>query len=126
MPELTHTQLLAQSDFKDACAAWLESRKPYISPRTYRDYVSYVRILDSFFAPLRLPEIGADEIREYQCMRMARAGASCINKECSLLQQMLKRIGCWHEIAPHYQPLPLPKESPHRALTPQEEERLYR
>jgi hypothetical protein len=26
-------------------------------------------------------------------MRQLRAGASCINKECSLLQQMLKRIG---------------------------------
>jgi integrase len=59
-------------------------------------------------------------------MRMARAGASCINKECSVLQQMLKRIGCWPEIKAHYQPLPLPKESPHRALTPQEEDRLYR
>lgn len=55
-----------------------------------------------------------------------RAGASCINKECSVLQQMLKRIGSWGEIVEHYQPLPLPKESPHLALTPQEEACLYR
>jgi integrase len=59
-------------------------------------------------------------------MRQRRAGASCINKERSLLQQMLKRIGRWHEFTYDYQPLPLPPESPHRALTPQEEDRLYR
>lgn len=39
---------------------------------------------------------------------------------------MLKRIGHWNEIAPNYQPLRLPKESPHRALTVEEEDRLYR
>jgi integrase len=59
-------------------------------------------------------------------MRLQRAGASLINKECSVIQQLLKRIGCWTELAAQYQPLPLPKESPHRALTAQEEERLYR
>lgn len=59
-------------------------------------------------------------------MRMGRAGASIINHECSVIQQMLKRIGRWPEIAPNYQPLRLPKESPHRALTVEEEDRLYR
>ena len=59
-------------------------------------------------------------------MRMVRAGASLINREVSVLQQMLKRIGRWAEIAQHYQALPMPKESPHRALTPIEEDRLYR
>jgi len=59
-------------------------------------------------------------------MRLLRAGASAINHECSLLQQMLKRLSLWSEIATDYEPLPLPKESPHRALTVGEEERLYR
>lgn len=71
-------------------------------------------------------EIDADHIRAYQKMRMVRAGASIINHECSVIQQMLKRIGRWVEIAPNYQPLRLPKESPHRALTSEEEDRLYR
>jgi len=120
------TQVLTQSAFQEAASAWLETRKPYISPRTHEDYVNYVKILAGFFGEMRLTEIGPDEIRAYQRMRMARAGASCINKECSMLQQMLKRIGRWIEIKADYQPLALPKESPHRALTPQEEDRLYR
>jgi integrase len=120
------TQVLAQSAFEEGSLAWLESRKPYLGVRTYKDYENYLRILAAFFGKMRLIEIGPDELRAYQQMRLARAGASCINKECSVLQQMLKRIGRWPEIAAYYQPLPLPKESPHRALTPQEEERLYR
>lgn len=120
------TLTLTQSPCAQAASVWLESRKPYISPRTHKDYEGYIRILVNYFGEMRLPEIGPDEIRAYQRMRMARAGASCINKECSVLQQMLKRIGRWAEIEAHYQPLALPKESPHRALTPIEEDRLYR
>jgi integrase len=120
------TLTLTQSTWTIAAEAWLESRRPYISPRTYRDYSDQIRILARFFGEMRLTEIGGDEIRAYQRMRMARAGASCINKECSILQQMLKRVGRWPEIAPYYEPMPMPKESPHRALTPVEEDRLYR
>jgi integrase len=120
------TEALTQSSFEIAGSLWLESRKPYLSPRTIHDYVGYIRILSGFFAEMRLQEIGADQIRAYQRMRMARAGASCINKECSVLQQMLKRIGRWSEIETQYQPLPLPKESTHRALSAQEIEKLFR
>jgi hypothetical protein len=120
------TSALTQSPCAEAASLWLESRRPYLSPRTFHDYKGYIKILNGYFGEMRLTEIGPDEIRAYQRMRMARAGASCINKECSVLQQMLKRIGRWPEIAANYQPLALPKESPHRALTPLEEDRLYR
>ena len=120
------TATLTQSTWTIAAEAWLESRKPYLSPRTIRDYQDQIKILSKFFGEMRLTEIDGDAIRAYQRMRMGRAGASCINKECSILQQMLKRIGKWAEVAPYYEPMPMPKESPHRALTPVEEDRLYR
>jgi integrase len=120
------TDVLVSVSFDVAAQQWLESRRPYVSPRTFLDYSNYIKILAAFFGEMRLPEIGGDQIRAYQRMRMARAGASAINKECSVLQQMLKRINRWGEVGAHYEPLPLPKESPHRALTPQEEDRLYR
>jgi integrase len=120
------TLTLTQSTWTIAAAAWLESRRPYLSPRTYGDYKHKITILAQFFGSLRLTEISADEIRAYQRMRMARAGAYCINKECGILEQMLKRIGRWPEIAANYQPLPAPKESRHRALSPQEIEKLSR
>jgi integrase len=131
------TATLAQSAFRDAAQAWLESRQPYICPRTAKSYEERIRVMAETLKKLAsemhmgieeltLPDITPDIIRAYQRERMKKAGASCINHECSLLQQMLKRIGCWTEIASGYQPLPLPRESPHRALTVQEEERLYR
>lgn len=42
----------------------------------------------------------------------------------SMLIQLLKRIRRWAEVEPHYEALPLPKESPGRALSPDEERRL--
>jgi integrase len=117
---------LTESMFEEAAMAWLESRKPYISERTYDDYRKHIITLSMFFSQMRLQEITADQVRAYQRARMSRAGGGLINHECGVLQQMLKRIGRWPEIGPHYQPLPTPKESPHRALTPDEEARLYR
>jgi len=120
------TQVLAQSSFTEAATAWLESRKNHLGPRTIKDYGEMIDTLAEFFSELKLTEIGGDELRAYQKMRMVKAGASRINRECSTIQQMLKRIGRWQEVAPFYQALPMPKESPHRRLTPEEEERLYR
>jgi integrase len=123
---LVRTAALTQLAFRTAALAWLETRKPYLSPRTIRDYTSYVETLSAFFSEMKLNEIGPDQLRAYQRMRMLRAGASIINHECSVLQQMLKRIGRWAEVVSDYQPLSLPKESPHRALTLAEEDRLLR
>jgi len=123
---LMRTLALTQCGFKEAAAAWLETRRPYLSARTLIDYEHYIKTLALFFSEIRLPEITADHIRAYQRMRMTRAGASIINHECSVLQQMLKRIGRWSTVRDDYQPLPLPKESPGRALSDEEEARLYR
>ncbi len=112
--------------FEKAASQWLESRRPFLGARTQEDYRNYIKTLSGVFGEMQLSEITTDQIRAYQKMRLSRAGASIINHECSLIQQMLKRIGCWAEIAHDYQPLSLPKESPHRALSEAEEECLYR
>src|ERR1700720_3569953 len=96
---------LAVVTFAVAAEQWLETRKPYLHPRTYLDYQHHIKTLNKYFGEMRLPEIDAEQIRSFQKTRMLRAGASAINKECSVLQQMLKRIGKWAEIAPNFQPL---------------------
>ena len=101
--------------------------RPFLGARTQEDYRNYIKTLSGVFGEMQLSEITPDQIRAHQKMRLSRgAGASIINHECSVLQQMLKRIGRWAEIAHDYQQLSLPKESPHRALTEAEEDRLYR
>lgn len=43
------TDVLAQLPFDEASSAWLESRKLFVSERTYKDYQSYIRILNAYF-----------------------------------------------------------------------------
>lgn len=117
---------LTQLRFADAGQVWLETRRPYLSPKTFHEYTFNLKTLALFFGEMRLPEITADLIRAYQRMRMMQCGPFAINHECSVLQQMLKRIGRWAEMAPQYQPLPLPKEKRGRALRDEQRERLFR
>ncbi len=114
--------------FPEAAARWLETRKPYLADRTIQDYEQYIGTLSAFFGELKLTEIGADDLRAYQRARMATTGASRINQECSIVQQMLKRIGRWADLAAHYEPLPKPKkwESPGRALSDVDRDHLFR
>jgi len=83
-------------------------------------------MLGAFFGEMRVQEITGDQIRAYQQMRLEKCGPSGINHECSVLQQVLKRIGRWAEIAHNYQALPLSKEKRGRALEAEEKERLFR
>ncbi len=124
--ELLPTVALTQLPFPLAGAAWLETRRAYISPKTFHEYQMNIRTLAAFFGEMRLQEISADQIRAFQQMRRAKCGAFTINHECSVLQQMLKRIGRWTEIAPNYQALPLPKERRGRALQDEQKEHLFR
>lgn len=123
--ELVQTPALTQLPFADAAKAWLETRRAYLSLRTFSDYAQYITTLDIYFHDIRLQEITPDQIRAYQRMRMTRAGASRINQECCCLQQMLKRIGRWEYFVHDYQPLPKRRESPGRALSPNERARLF-
>src|SRR5579872_2584902 len=120
------TLQLGQLVFKSAADGWLETRKPYLSPKTIHEYELNIKTLSAFFGEVRLPEITADMLRAYQRIRLTQCGPFAINHECSVLQQMLKRIGKWPEIAPDYQPLPLPKEKRGRALRDEERAKLLR
>src|SRR5215470_14876233 len=100
MQPFIRTEELRQMSFTDAANAWLESHRPFIAPRTFIDYQNHIKLLSQFFSEKRLPEISADDIREFQHLRRARAGGSLINRECSILQQMLKWVGCWGVIQP--------------------------
>lgn len=119
------TIALTQLGFKEAAEAWLETRRPYLAAKTQHEYKLNIRTLTAFFGECRLSEITADQIRAYQRMRMTQCGPFAINHECSVLQQMLKRIGRWPELVLDYQPLPLPKEKRGRVLADQEKIRLF-
>ena len=117
---------LKQMLFPEAAEVWLATRTLYISTKTFHEYELNIRTLSKFFGETKLAEIDADKIRAYQRTRsQQQCGPSGINHECSVLQQMLKRVGLWEEIRPHYEPMPLPKETKGRALSDEEKVKLF-
>jgi len=123
--ELNDAQRLAKMPIYEAGLAWLETRRPFLSERSCSDYQKYIRKIADFFGDLPLEQLAnPDLIRAYQIERGKGCGPGIINHECSIIQQLLKRIRKWADVAPFYEPIPLPRESPGRALTPDEEKRL--
>lgn len=120
------TASLTQLPFVEAATQWLESRRNYISARTYLDYSHYIKTLSGFFGEMQINEIDGDLIRAYQKARLPRAGGALINKEVGIIVQMRKRVGTWAQIAADYQRLPEPKESPGKCITDSEEDRYFR
>ena len=125
MDELNDARRLAKMPLREAGRAWLETRKPFIEAHTAHDYWLYIVTLVKFFGNVPLEQlVNADLLRAYQVERSKTCSAYTVNKELGCLQQLLKRIRRWDEVKPYYEAVPLPKESPGRALEPDEERRL--
>jgi integrase len=88
-----------------------------------------------FFSELPLNDVHIGHVEQYQKWRQEprqhadgsthQAGPSEINHEINTLAQILGRAGLWMEIKKFYRPLPLPKKPVGKALTDEEEERLF-
>jgi len=92
-----------------------------IGTRTIKEYGRYPEIVVKFFGNVPLEQLAnPDLLRAYQVERSKRCCATTVNHELSMVQQMLKRIHRWSDVESHYEALPLPKESPGRALSPEE------
>jgi integrase len=81
--------------------------------------------LIEFFGSMHLSEITCGKIRHYQTWRLQKCGGNSINKETSVLQQILKRVGVWKKIIGDYQPIPLPDTGPGKSLTEKREEAWF-
>lgn len=112
--------------------AWTNAR--YISPRTERDLRQYARAAGMFFGELRLAEIHAGHLREYQraravCDRSAaawheRAGANLIRKEVQTVMRVMRAAGAWtehHESL--FEPVQAAEAAEAHALSPEEQHR---
>jgi hypothetical protein len=102
---------LKQMLFPEAAKVWLATRTPYIAKKTFHEYELNIRVpLSAAFGQTKLGDIDADQIRAYQQMRLEQhCGPSGINHECSVLQQMLKRVALWAGIQSNYKPMHCPR-----------------
>lgn len=114
---LIYRTLPADLLFPEAFDCWLSHRTldapdtltdaSYVSHHTMKDYKACARALSRFFGQLRLDQIHAGHLREYQRARAVcdqgvakwerRAGANRIRKEIGLLLQILRAARLWGE-----------------------------
>jgi len=126
--------------FAIAAEQWLETRVR-LKTSTVGYYRQYFKSLRPFFGQIPLREITIADLREYQRRRGERraeidpkmrrirqlgAGPKKINQELACLSQVLKRAGLWRDLADLYEPLPVPYCEAPRALTGEEQDRLFR
>ena len=137
-PELT---------FPEAFELWLEQRTidpsgtlshvRYVSKRTERDWRVYARAASKFFHSLKLSEIHAGHLHEYQRARAVcdhrcgswaqRADNNLIKKEVGLVIRVLKAAGCWSaHFEESFTALPGKESNVGRAMTPKEQDRFLR
>jgi hypothetical protein len=117
---------LGSLPFNQALRIFRAIRAPFLTTKTNREYEYSSKRLIEFFAHTTPNEITSFQIIKYQMRRKDEVGPSCVNHECSLLQQLLKRCGTWERVGRGYQPLPLPREGPGRCITDDEEKALLR
>jgi integrase len=115
----------AKLRFDRASAMWLEERTPMVAPKTHRIDRERLVALKAVFAGSRLCDITSDMVRSYQAKRAAKVSPRTANLETKVLRMILRRGRLWARIADDFRPLPENKQGPGKALTPEEERRLF-
>ncbi len=116
---------MAKWPFEKAAQNWLAGREPLIAAKSFRTEKERLVPLLKTFAGRRLADIAADDIRGYQVARSKEVGPKTINLDCAVLRMILRTAKLWARVADDYKPLPKPKRGPGRALSQEQEKRLF-
>jgi hypothetical protein len=81
--EFAEWSSLARMPLMEAAMLWLDSRRPFLAPRSPKDYERYIGTIANFCGNITLEKLAnPDLVRAYQLERNKTAGAATINKEC--------------------------------------------
>jgi integrase len=111
----------AKWPFSKAADHWLESRESRVAEKTYKTERELLNTLMKTFGDRKLAEITAGDIQFYQATRIQTVSPKTVNLECSVLR--MARL--WARMSEDYKPFPKCKSGPGRALSPEEEQRLF-
>ena len=116
----------AAMDVSAAIAAYAEERRAQVSARMVAYWLENARPLHEFFKDTKLRQITPAQLAAYQNARTEAGRApKTINGEISVLRQVLKRARLWYHFEDEYTTLRNRKPPVGRALTPEQQERLF-
>src|SRR5262249_7120944 len=115
----------AKWTFAKAAEHWLETRKKTVASNTYRIDKQRLERLKERFAGLQLVQITSDDLDNYQMERLEKVSPATINSETKVFRLILKTAKVWAHLADGFKPLREAKGGPGRALSPEEEKRLF-
>jgi integrase len=109
-----------------AMEAYIVERRAQVSSRMQAYWREQSRPLIKFFKDLKLKSITSLHISQYQNSRLDQGrAAKTINGEVSVLRQLLKHGRLWYRFREDYKPIPNSLPSKARALTEEEQARLF-
>jgi len=111
--------------FEKASESWLTERKSAVAPKTHRIDKERTAALKAAFGGKRLCDITGDLVRAYQMKRVAKVSPRTVNLETKVLRMILKRARLWARMADEYKGLREDKRGPGRALSPEQEQKLF-
>ncbi len=119
---------LARCPFNKVAEDWLAMRKVTVSPKTYSSDRGRLKPLLKAFGSRPLEELvanGGAILRAYQLRRAGQVGARTNNMELTVARQILKSARLWKRVEDDIRSLREPSGGPGRALTVEEEQRLW-
>ena len=109
-----------------ALAAYSAERRAQVSPRMFSYWNEQKPALAGFFKTTKLRSITPAHLAEYQNARLKACKApKTINGEVSVLRQLLKHARLWSRFREDYKPIPNTKAPVGRALTEEEQQKLF-
>jgi integrase len=115
---------LADWTLSDAAALWLEQRRHIVLPVTFSGYRWILAPLLKALGGRRLKEISSPVVQSYQGRRAGLVSARTANREIQTLTTIM-RMAKLGRIFEDIKPLDMRHDGIGRALTPEEEERLF-
>jgi integrase len=119
---------LARCPFNKVAEDWLAMRKATVAAKTYASDRGRLKPLLKAFGNRPLEELvanGGALLRSYQLRRAAQVGARTNNMELTVARQILRSARLWKRIEDDVKSLHEPSGGPGRALSPEEEQRLW-
>jgi integrase len=111
---------------EDAMKAYVAERRAQVSKRMVAYWNDSSKPLALHFKTLPLKKVAPGHIADYQNARLdAERAPKTINGEVSVLRQLLKHARLWYRLAQDYKPVPNTRPPVGRALSLEEQKRLF-